>query len=70
MIRPKQLAVQDEKASKSRLGWVEPKEQITCYQCYKVNLHILPECAIQVADVQRVVENCEKLLYEQKKCTQ
>lgn len=65
MVIPKQIAAQDKHTSSSRTGWVELRRQIIFYQFYEVNSNISPECVIQLADMQTVVQIYEKLSEEQ-----
>ena len=67
MVRPKQVAFQDENTTRNRPGWEVTKQQIICYLCYEIGTHISPRCTDKLNDMDLVVANYEKLTDEQKK---
>lgn len=69
MVTPKQLAAQDKDTFTNCPGWVNPRKQIICYQCYKIDDHISPECSAKVNGMNFVVCNYDKLPDKQKLLT-
>lgn len=64
--KPEQQSAQLNESARSCPRWVDPRMKIICYQCYKDKSHIAPHCAIQLADVQNVADQYEKLRNKQK----
>ena len=46
--------------ARNRPGWVNRRDTV-CYQCYAVNVHIAPDCDLQIHELDKVVKNYEAL---------